>query len=473
MVRRLITVLLLVAVPTLAMAASRSEVYREAKEATALIVAVNDTTHSISLGSGFFVDSDGLLLTNAHVVEDHTRLFVYVRDQQVYPAPQVVIVDPDLDLAALRIPLKEKAATLTLAQRPPEEGEEVIAVGYPRITDILQMGFVLHPTVASGHANGIAPGRSRMNGRNTPFIQTTSNFNFGNSGGPLVSLQTHEAVGMVVHTVPYLERAKDRNGTSIGSVTMKSGIGYSIPATVIRRWLAANRLAPDTTLRILPKSGEVESGPRQEANRAFATGHLLHTLAMVLQQDADLLGLAAYHYQNAAAVRQDAPWITRNLGLVSASLGQWDRALRAYQQALQLTPNDSALLADMALAWDRTGNRERALEAYRAALQANPRSELAHNNLGALYLKIGRLEEAIHEFRQALSSNAGSAIASYNLGVSLEAKGLREDALTAWETFLRKSGPGPDMGGFRTKMRENIARLKPVIAKAQPVSGSP
>jgi len=473
MVRLLTTVLLLLAVPTFAVAGSRTEVYRQAKGATALIVAVNDASHSISLGSGFFVDSDGLLITNAHVVEDHTRLFVYVRDQQVYPAPQVLVVDADLDLAALRIPLKDKATTLILAHRPPEEGEDVIAVGYPRITDVLQMGFVLHPTVASGHANGIAPGRSRMNGHTTPFIQTTSNFNFGNSGGPLVSLQTHEAVGMVVHTVPYLERAKDRNGASIGSVTMKSGIGYSIPATVIRQWLAANRLAPDSTLRIPQKSGEVEYGARQDANRAFATGHLLHTLAMVLQQDADLLGLAAYHYQSAATLRPDAPWITRNLGLVSASLGQWDKALRAYQQALQQTPNDSALLADMALAWDRTGNRERALESYRAALQANPRSELAHNNLGALLLRIGRLEEAIHEFGQALNCNASSAIASYNLGISLEAKGLREDALTAWETFLRKAGQGPDMGGFRTKMREGIARLKPVIAKAQPVSGSP
>src|SRR5437660_10805803 len=151
-------------------------------------------------------------------------------------------MDRDLDLAALRIPLKRTDIGLTLAQRPPDEGEDVIAVGYPRITDILQMGFVLHPTVVSGHANGIAEGRSRTKGRSTPFIQTTANFNFGNSGGPLVSLQSHEVSGMVVHTVPYLERAKDRAGAPVGNVVMKSGIGYSIPAPVIREWLTVNHL---------------------------------------------------------------------------------------------------------------------------------------------------------------------------------------------------------------------------------------
>ena len=453
-------------------ASPRGDLYRQAKAATALIVAVNDTTHSISLGSGFFVDHDGLLITNAHVVEDHTRLFVYVQDRQVFPAPHVLMVDSDLDLAALRIPLKDSRISLKLAQQPPDDGEDVIAVGYPRITDILQMGFVLHPTVVAGYANGLVEGRTRSKGRSTPFIQTTANFNFGNSGGPLISVGTQEVHGMVVHTVPYLERAKDRSGAAIGSVIMKSGIGYSIPASVIRQWLTSNRLLP--SLPILPTRLEPTVDANAEANRSFATGHLLHIIAMALQQDQELLNLAAFHYENAAALRPEAPWITRNLGLVSASLGRWEQALQAYQRALRYSPKDPALLADAGLAWERSGNRERAIEFYRAAIQSNPRSELAHNNLGTVLLKIGRFEEAIQEFRQALDCDPTSGMVSYNLGVALEARGLREDALLAWETFLRKSAPGADTAGFDNKMREGVARLKPLIAKARPVStGSP
>jgi hypothetical protein len=468
MVRLVLTALLLLAAPSGVLAGPRSETYHQAKATTVLVVAINDSTHSISLGSGFFVDQNGLLVTNAHVVEDHSRLLIYVRDQEIYSSPQLVVVDADADLAAIRVPVKEQSPSLALAQTAAEDGEEVIAVGYPRITDILQMGFVLHPTIVTGHATGLAQGRSRTTGHITPFIQTTGPFNFGNSGGPLVSLESREIQGMVVHTVPYLERAKDRSGNPIGNVMLKSGIGYSIPASVIREWLARNSLLPKTTAVTVPPDQE-SATTQVDTSRSFATGHLLHTLAMVLQSDTDLLGLAAFHYQNAAAVRPTMPSVMRNLGLVSAALGQWDKALAAYQQALQQMPKDPALLVDTGLAWERTGNRERAIELYRAALQVNPRSELAHNNLGSLLLKMGRLDDAINEFRLALNCESGSAMASYNLGLALEAKGLRDDALTAWETFLRK--PGQDSAGFNTKMREGVARLKSTVPKARPVSG--
>jgi regulator of sirC expression with transglutaminase-like and TPR domain len=466
------TFLLLVTLCTTAIASSQGEVYRQAKAATALIVAINDTNHSISLGSGFFVDPNGLLVTNAHVLEEHTRLFVYVQDRHVFPAPQVLAVDEDVDLAAIRIPLKDTGVFLALARHPPEDGEDVIAAGYPRVTDILQMGFVLHPTVVSGHANGVTAGRSRTKGRQTPFIQTTGNFNFGNSGGPLVGLDSQEAHGMVVHTVPYLERAKDRSGTSIGSVIMKSGIGYSIPASVIREWLTKNRLLPAP---VAPTKSSVKAAfdPNEEANQSFATGHLLHTLAMVLQEDVELLNLALFHYETAATLMPEAPWIAHNLGLVSASLGRWGPALQAYERALRYSPKDPALLADVALAWERSGNRERAIEFYRAAIQANPRSEVAHNNLGTVYLKMSRYEEAVQEFRRALESNPASGMASYNLGVALEAKGLKEDALLAWETYLHTVGSKVDAAGFNGKMREGVARIKPLIAKAHTVSGIP
>src|SRR5438105_15585512 len=181
MVRLLATVLLCLTSLTFSsfvFAAPHGEVYRQAKAITALVVAVNDTTHSVSLGSGFFVDPDGLLITNAHVVEDHTRLFVYVQDQQVFPGPPIVVMDRDLDLAALRIPLKGTDISLTLAQGPPDDGEDVIAVGYPRITDILQIGFVLHPTVVAGPDNGFTTGCSRNPGPGTPFTPTTRHRHF-------------------------------------------------------------------------------------------------------------------------------------------------------------------------------------------------------------------------------------------------------------------------------------------------------
>ena len=218
----LIAALLLLTVTEPAHAGQRQDIFRHAKAATVLIVGVDDAAHSLSLGSGFFVDASGLLVTNAHVIEESARLYVYVLDREIYAAPEVVAVDPDLDLAVLRIP-NTWADPLALAADATPEGAEVIAVGYPRITDILQMGFALHASIIPAMVSGLVPGQSRTNGRVVDFLQTAGLLNFGNSGGPLVRTDTGEVAAMVVTTVPYLERAKDAHGVAIGSVMMKVG----------------------------------------------------------------------------------------------------------------------------------------------------------------------------------------------------------------------------------------------------------
>src|SRR5581483_2199302 len=314
----------------------KSAILRYAKSATVLIMAVSESGRSVSMGSGFFVSADGLLVTNAHVVEDSSRLFVYVHDQLVQADPQLLAIDPDLDLAALRV----KGGTfpvLLLCDGMPMEGTDAVAVGYPRITDVLQMGFTLHSTIGTGTISGIAQGRSRKSGRAARFIQTTGILNFGNSGGPLLNLETGEAAGMVGTTVPYAERARDRSGAAVGSVSLKSGIGYSIPAPVIRDWLTQHQLTFTTA------APTFEMPPRAEpdAARSFATGHVLQMIAGVLQQDTDLLNLAIYHYEAAAELRPDAPWITKNLGHAYAADGRWPEALEAYQRAAHAGRNDA------------------------------------------------------------------------------------------------------------------------------------
>ncbi|MGH7230869.1 MAG: trypsin-like peptidase domain-containing protein [Nitrospiraceae bacterium] len=445
-------------------ASPRAELFRHAKAATALIMAINDSTQSVSMGSGFFVNGDGLLVTNAHVIEESTRLYVYVESQFIHANADVVAVDPDLDLAAVKI-AQSDVETLTLATELPTEGAEVIAVGYPRVTDILQMGFALHATVGSGTVSGVAQGRSRTHNRLAGFVQTTGILNFGNSGGPLVDRESGEVAGMVVTTVPYLERAKDRTGAAIGSVTMKSGIGYSIPAPVIRRWLDSVALAA----RPSPAHPGVASasGIDPEANRSFATGHVLHTMAMVFQQDADLLRLALQHYETAVALRGKVPWMLKNLGQAYAAVGRWDDALDSYHKALEQTPSDAALLNDKGVAWERIGRPDRAAESYRAAVAVDPRFAQAHNNLGHLLWKMGQTEEAISEFRRAIGEQPDLAVAAYNLGVALEVSGSPDEAAMVWESYLRSPASAPDTQEWTKKMRTGLSRLK-TLSPSQP-----
>ena len=377
MYQALFAACLLLAVTDPALGSQRHDILRHAKAATVLIVGTDEATHSLSLGSGFFVDASGLLVTNAHVIEGSSRLYVYVLDREIYVAPEVVAVDADADLAVLRIP-HPSADPLTLAADPTPEGTEVIAVGYPRITDILNMGFTLHATSIPAMVSGLVQGQSRTNRRAIDFLQTTGLLNFGNSGGPLVRSDSGEVVAMVVTTVPYLERARDAQGVAIGSVMMKSGISYSIPASVIRQWLAANHLSPSP-----PDPAQMPPAPAADskADPAFATGYLLQTMASVLHGDADLLKLAIRHYDVAAQLRPEAPWILRNLGLAYASLEQWDQAVQAYDKALALAPDDQELLAHAASARQKSDRIDEAATLSQAALDT-PRLKSAIADMG-------------------------------------------------------------------------------------------
>src|SRR5712692_9324824 len=91
-------------------AATKAEIYSHVKAGTVLVVAIDDKTNSVSLGSGFLVNGDGLLITNAHVLEDSSRLLVYVGNQEVYSNPDIVAIDPDRDLAAIHLPLSSAPA---------------------------------------------------------------------------------------------------------------------------------------------------------------------------------------------------------------------------------------------------------------------------------------------------------------------------------------------------------------------------
>jgi serine protease Do len=133
------------------------------------------------VGSGFVIDADGWLLTNAHVIEDAAEVLVRLTDQREFKA-RVVGTDQRTDVALLKIDARGLPALKLGDVSRLKVGEWVIAIGSP---------FDLDNTVTAG----IVSAKGRDTGELLPFIQTDVAINPGNSGGPLINLRG-EVVGI-------------------------------------------------------------------------------------------------------------------------------------------------------------------------------------------------------------------------------------------------------------------------------------
>ena len=174
--------------------------------------------------SGFVIDDDGFIITNAHVVEEHSTVTAKFVDGAEYIGT-VVGKDEEIDLACIRISDADHLTPLPLGDSDAAlVGEDVLAMGYP-LADIL--------------GGSLTVTRGIISGKQWDEIRTDAAINPGNSGGPLV-----DPNGFVIGVnTSVIENVGGRNIT---------GIGFAIPSNVVKERFAF--LASGGTVRkpVLP-----------------------------------------------------------------------------------------------------------------------------------------------------------------------------------------------------------------------------
>lgn len=142
---------------------------------------------STSSGSGFFITSEGLIATNAHVLENQSSAKIITSEGKTLQSDHVYI-DQDRDLALIKVEAHD-VHFLKLSPGIPVQGAEVIAIGTPGIHDAVEQSL-LQNSVSKGIVSGIRQFSettvANVHGRVGTWIQTDTTINHGNSGGPLL-----------------------------------------------------------------------------------------------------------------------------------------------------------------------------------------------------------------------------------------------------------------------------------------------
>ncbi len=160
------------------------------------------------VGSGFVVSSDGLIVTNAHVVEGSDKVEVTLKDGRTYKG-KVMGTDSLTDVAVIKIDAEGLPAVTFADSDQLQPGEWAIAIGNPLGLDNTVTTGIVSATGRTSAQIGVAD-------KQVSFIQTDAAINPGNSGGPLLNAQ-----GEVI-------------GVNTAIIQNAQGIGFAIPVNTAR-----------------------------------------------------------------------------------------------------------------------------------------------------------------------------------------------------------------------------------------------
>lgn len=207
-------------------------VYKKMAHATVWIASAYVSTHHLTqtsgkgLGSGVLIDEQGSIVTNAHVVDGAANITVTLHDGTRLPA-ELIGSDPQSDVALLHV-------TLPNGQHVPaqlgdsdklEIGQKVLAIGHP-----FGLGYAFSTGIVSGFGRLLETKQEMFQER---VIQTTTPFNPGNSGGPLVDSEDR-----VVGINSSILMGAQNIGFAIPINTVKSIVAeLRANGRVIRPWL--------------------------------------------------------------------------------------------------------------------------------------------------------------------------------------------------------------------------------------------
>jgi S1-C subfamily serine protease len=304
------------------------------------------------IGSGFFMNSAGLVLTNYHVIKGSSSISVQLDNGASFDA-EIVFISSEKDFAILKVPGRGLPALPLGDSDKIRNGDKVLALGSP---------LGLENSVSPGFISGYRQLREGA------FIQTTVPVSSGSSGGPLLNMQG-EVVGIIRHSAP-----EGQN------------VNFAIPINEIK------------AIAMKPVRG-------------FDADKVLQPyLEGVLHFNRQDYAKAEKAFLEATKVNPDNFDAWLDLGSVYYATGQFDKELAAFDKAVRLRPDDDEAHFLLASAYEDKGEFKTAAWEYRRAISLNPKHADALFNLALLELAQGNRAEAVRVSKKLEPLNPGMAV---------------------------------------------------------------
>jgi tetratricopeptide (TPR) repeat protein len=369
-----------------------TELVKFIQPAVTTVVVYDVNSNVANLGTGFFIDKTGILITNHHVLLGKFGAEVRTADGSTYPIKAVIAENQATDLVKVRVDIPpEKVHWLSVSAEPPLVAQHVVVVGSP-------MG--LEQSVSDGIVSSVReiPGLGI-------FYQMSAPISPGSSGSPVVNLQG-KVIG--VATFQFLQ-GQNLNFAIAGNSILD--LKTDKPGQSLSEWTFKH-------------SNQKSRLAEEMCRKGFSFSIGGHD-----QKALEYFKMATENDPNSTTA-----WY--GLGYCYAGKNSHSDAIEAYKQAIRTNPTNEISHFHLGNYYFKIGRYDEALETFKQVVSINPEFEAAYFNIGMIYNKVGRLEEAKKSFQNVVHLNPQSKTAYYNIGVASAKLGQYKQAAAAYKKAI-------------------------------------
>jgi len=373
-----------------------ADLFKRVSPAVVRIDVMNEEYKQRGQGSGFVVSPDGLIVTNHHVIHLGLRGFVRFGDNRALPVTAILAQDKDKDLAVIKIHGRNMPYVELLPEgEKPNVGDPAFAIGTPS-------GFT--NTLSQGLVSGLREQDDRS------VVQTTAEIGSGSSGGPLLDTR-----GRVIGVNTYVRRAQ-------GPGHIVENLNFAVAGEEVHAILNKARAARDR--RVTHEGRPLDEQAGADLTRAYE------------KLGEDQLLDAAGIVKDLAERFPDNTQVCLLQARISMRMNFMDDALKAFEAAARLDPNEPEAHLGIGLVHVRNKEWQEAADALRKAVDLVPEDPVAQRILGTALLEVGRTDDALNALKEAVRIDDEDGKAWMRLGEAYLAEELWDGAEDAFKKVV-------------------------------------